>query len=619
MKGSLLAIVLGFCLGASSASDAQAPRPDWPFRDGDAAASRFSPLTQISPGNVSTLAPAWSFDTGQSNLQLTPVVVGGVMYVAAGKNIWALEPETAKVLWAFEAPDTVSRRGVAYWPGDGTTSARIITGSGENLVALDAKTGELATGFGDGGYANLKRGIMGEVDGRISLISPPSIFKNVVITGGNNGEQSPSLGLYGDIRGWDAKTGRLLWQFHTVPRAGEPGVETWEGDSWKNRSGTNMWSFFSIDAERGIVYAPLGSPTADYYGGDRKGKNLYGNSVVALDAGTGKLLWYQQLVHHDLWDFDLPAAPVLIDVKRDGKTIPAVAVLTKVTLLFIFHRVTGEPLFGMEERPVPASDVPGEQTWPTQPFPLKPPPLGRTAFDPAKDFYTLTPEHAAYCKVLWDKNQMYTKGIFTPPGTDGTMLTFPSTLGGGNWNGLAYDAARGLLFTNVMNIGQVARMQQGKDRSGQLAWLRSSPFGGPVGRFWNPETKVPCSAPPFGELVAVNVNTGEVAWKVPFGVVDALREQGITIPTGNLNMGGPMVTASGLLFVGATIDKRFRAFDSQTGRQLWEVPLEASAHSVPMSFMGKDGRQYVVVAAGGGSFLGSPPGTKIVAFALPKT
>jgi quinoprotein glucose dehydrogenase len=619
MKGSLLAIVLGSCLGATAASDAQAPRPEWPFRDGDAAASRFSPLTQITPGNVSTLAPAWSFDTGQSNLQLTPVVVGGVMYVAAGKNIWALEPETAKVLWTFEAPDPVSRRGVAYWPGDGTTSARIITGSGENLVALDAKTGELATGFGDGGYANLKRGIMGEVDGRISLISPPSIFKNVVITGGNNGEQSPSLGLYGDIRGWDAKTGRLLWQFHTVPRAGEPGVETWEGDSWKNRSGTNMWSFFSIDAERGIVYAPLGSPTADYYGGDRKGKNLYGNSVVALDAGTGKLLWYQQLVHHDLWDFDLPAAPVLIDVKRDGKTIPAVAVLTKVTLLFIFHRVTGEPLFGMEERPVPASDVPGEQTWPTQPFPLKPPPLGRTAFDPAKDFYTLTPEHAAYCKELWDKNQMYTKGIFTPPGTDGTMLTFPSTLGGGNWNGLAYDAARGLLFTNVMNIGQVARMQQGKDRSGQLAWLRSSPFGGPVGRFWNPETKVPCSAPPFGELVAVNVNTGEVAWKVPFGVVDALREQGITIPTGNLNMGGPMVTASGLLFVGATIDKRFRAFDSQTGRQLWEVPLEASAHSVPMSFMGKDGRQYMVVAAGGGSFLGSPPGTKIVAFALPKT
>jgi quinoprotein glucose dehydrogenase len=379
-----------------------------------------------------------------------------------------------------------------------------------------------------------------------------------------------------------------------------------------------MWSFFAVDVERGIVDAPLGSPTSDYYGGDRRGKNLYGNSIVALDATTGKLLWHQQLVHHDLWDFDLPAAPVLIDVKREGKTIPAVAVLTKMTLLFIFDRVTGAPIFGMEERPVPASTVPGEQAWPTQPFPLKPAPLGRTTFDPVSDFYTLTPEHASFCKDLWDKNQMYTKGIFTPPGVDGTMLTFPSTLGGGNWNGLAYDAARRLVFTNVMNIGQVARMQQAKDRSGSMTWVRLSPFGGPVGRFWNPETKIPCSAPPFGELVAVNVDSGDVAWKVPVGVVDALRERGITTNTGNLNMGGPMVTASGVLFVGATIDKRFRAFESETGRLLWETTLEASAHSVPMSFLGKDGRQFVVVAAGGGSFLGSPPGTKIVAFALPK-
>jgi quinoprotein glucose dehydrogenase len=250
---------------------------------------------------------------------------------------------------------------------------------------------------------------------------------------------------------------------------------------------------------------------------------------------------------------------------------------------------------------------------------LKPPPLGRTDFDPVKDFYALTPEHAAFCKELWDKHQMYTRGIFTPPGTEGTMLTFPSTLGGGNWNGLAYDAGRRLVFTNVLNIGQVGRMQQGKDRSGQTTWVRSSPFGGPVGRFWNPENRIPCSAPPFGELVAVNVDTGDIAWKVPFGVVDALRERGVTAQTGNLNMGGPMVTASGLLFVGATIDKRFRAFASQTGLQLWETQLEASAHSVPMSFMGKDGRQYVVIAAGGGSFLGSAPGTKIVAFSLPKT
>lgn len=615
LNPSVFALTIVALLGSVQA---QTPlvRGDWPFRDGDPAATRFSPLAQITPGNVGSLAPAWTFDTGEAGLQLTPIVVDGVMYVAGGKRVWALEPATAKVLWTFEARDTVSRRGVAYWPGGSGTGPRIVTGSGENLVALDARTGQLVTGFGDGGYANLRRGIVGDVEGRISLVSPPTIYRDVIITGGNNGEQSPSFGLYGDIRGWDARSGKLLWQFHTVPRAGEPGVETWEGESWKNRSGTNMWAFFTVDVERGLVYAPLGSPTADYYGGDRKGQNLYGNSIVALDAATGTLRWHQQLVHHDLWDFDLPAAPTLIDVRRNGVSIPAVAVLTKMTTLFIFNRETGEPIFGMEERPVPASTVPGEHAWPTQPFPVKPAPLGRIDFDPAKDFYTLTPDHAAFCKALWDDNAMYTKGPFTPPGVEGTMLTFPSTLGGGNWNGLAYDPERGLVFTNVMNLGQVARMQRGKDRSGRETWVRTTPFGGPVGRFWNPQNKIPCSAPPFGELVAVDVNRGEIAWKVPIGVVDELKAQGFG-NTGTLSIGGPMVTRSGVLFVGATIDRRFRAFDSTSGRLLWEVELEAAAHAVPMTFLGRDGRQYVAVVAGGGSYLGSAPGTTLVAFALP--
>jgi quinoprotein glucose dehydrogenase len=365
------------------------------------------------------------------------------------------------------------------------------------------------------------------------------------------------------------------------------------------------------------VFAPLGSPTADYYGGDRKGKNLYGNSVVALDALTGALKWHHQLVHHDLWDFDLPAAPVLITVTRAGQPIPAVAVLTKVTTLFIFHRETGEPLYGLEERPVPSSKVPGEQAWPTQPFPLKPPPLGRIDFDPSRDFYTLTPDHAAYCQALWTDHQMYTEGPFTPPGPDRTMVTFPSTLGGGNWNGLAYDPTRGLVFTNVSNIGQVARMQQGKDRSGNVGWVRVSPWGGPVGRFWNPESKLPCNAPPFGELVAVNVNTGDIAWKRPLGFYPELKARGFG-NTGAPSIGGPIVTQSGVLFVGASIDRYFRAFDSSTGALLWETELDAAAHSVPMTFLGKDGRQYVVVAAGGGSFLGSAAGRHIVAFALPR-
>ena len=260
---------------------------DWPIRDGDAAGRRYSTLTQITPANVSRLEKAWELDTGTGNLQVTPVVVSGVMYLGAGSSIWALEPETAKTIWKFDAPDVVSRRGVAYWPGDRTTSPRIISGAGERMVALDAKTGRPVSGFRLDGYVDLKQGIVGSADGRISLVSPPTLFKDIIITGGNNGEQSPSAGLYGDIRGWDVRTGKLLWSFHTVPREGEPGNDTWEAGSWKNRSGTNTWSFFTVDTERGIVYAPIGSPTADYYGGDRKGQNLFGNSSLRSTRRLG--------------------------------------------------------------------------------------------------------------------------------------------------------------------------------------------------------------------------------------------------------------------------------------------------------------------------------------------
>jgi competence ComEA-like helix-hairpin-helix protein len=607
---------LGAMLGASALAVLQAAASDWPTRDGDAAGRRYSTLTQITAGNVSRLEKAWEFDTGTGNLQVTPLVVNGVMYVGAGSSIWALEPETARVIWKFDAPDAVSRRGVAYWPGDRTAPARIISGAGDRMVALDAKTGAPVPAFGVNGYVDLKQGIVGTVDGRISLVSPPTIFKNIIITGGNNGEQSPSLGLYGDIRGWDVRSGRLMWSFHTVPREGEPGNDTWERDSWKSRSGTNTWSFFTVDIDRGIVYAPTGSPTADYFGGDRKGQNLFGNSVVALDATSGKLKWYRQFVHHDLWDFDLPAAPTLVDVRQNGRTIPALVVVTKTNMLFILNRETGDPIYGIEERPVPKSNVPGEESWPTQPFTVKPPPIGRMDFDPAKDFYSLTPEHAAFCHDLWDRNGLFTQGPFTPAPVDRFMVTFPSTIGGGNWNGTAYDPTLGLAITNVMNLGQVGKMQLGRDRSGNAGYVRTTPWGGPVGRFWNPANKIPCNVPPFGELVAVNVNTGDIAWHVPLGFIDELKAKGFS-NTGALNMGGPIVTAGGLVFVGASNDRRFRAFDTKSGRQLWETELEASAHSVPMTFMGRDNRQYVVVAAGGGSFLASAPGTRIVAFALP--
>jgi quinoprotein glucose dehydrogenase len=590
---------------------------DWPSFGRDPGAQRFSPLTQITKENVSGLRRRWTFDTGSTNLQVTPTVVDGLMYVAAGSTIFALEPETGRQQWKFEAGGAVSRRGVAYWPGRGNVPARLYSAAGDGrMVALQAKTGALASEFGKGGFVDLKASVRGDFDGEFMLITPPVVYHDIVITGGSNTEGEPARGLYGDIRGWDARTGKLLWSFHTVPREGEPGVETWEGTSWKNRSGTNAWTYMTVDAARGMVFAATGSPTSDFYGGDRRGRNLYGNSVIALDANTGRLKWFQQLVHHDLWDWDLPAAPVLLDVTRNGRTIPAVAQMTKMSTLFIFDRTTGDPVFGMEERPVAASEVPGEYAWPTQPFPILPPPLSRTTFDPEKDFYTLTPEHSAYCRELWTTNKMQAKGMFTPAGFDGTMVMFPSTLGGGNWSGLSYDASRGLVFTNIMNLGQVARMERRTDATGGEVYKRTSPWGSAYARFWNPKTRVPCSAPPFGELVAVDVNRGAVAWRVPLGVFDDLEALGIG-RTGTPNIGGTIATAAGLLFIGGTIDRRFRAFDADTGAMLWETMLEASAHATPMTFMGRDGRQYVVVAAGGDGLLASPPGPNIVAFALP--
>jgi quinoprotein glucose dehydrogenase len=608
---------------ASSPSAAKAASTrDWPVYGRDGGAQRFSPLTGITPQNVATLARAWTFDTGATAMQVTPLVIDGVMYVPAGDNLFALEPETAKVLWTFPY-EGMSRRGLAYWPGDGRTGPRFYTGASDGrMIAVDVRTGQLAEDFGVGGVVDLKASV--SVDGGVGsfgLPSPPAVYRNVVITGGTNGEGAPATGrLYGDIRGWDARTGRMLWAFHTVPRPGEPGSETWPPGAHKNRSGTNAWGFMTVDVERGFVYAPIGSPTDDFYGADRHGDNLYGNSLVALDALTGKVKWHQQLVHHDLWDYDPAAPPTFVDVRRDGQVIPAVVQITKMGLLFIFDRVTGEPIFGLEERPVPQTDVPGEWTSKTQPFPIKPVPLSRMTFDPAKDFYTLTPDHAAWCRNLWEQNQLFASGPYAPMPLGRDVVTFPSTLGGGGFGGVSYNPQLGLVFVNVSNLGMVGRMEPRTDpRTGAVTYVKNSVTGGPYGRFWNPDNRIPCSAPPFGELVAVNVNTGDIAWRVPLGLVEELEAQGIR-NTGALTLGGSMATASGLVFIGATSDKRFRAFDAKTGKELWVARIDADAKAAPMTFLGRDGRQYVVIMAGGGLQLSrSTPasGTNLIAFALP--
>jgi glucose dehydrogenase len=619
---TLAALVIALWVASLGVGAQGQKNGDWPLYGRDAGAQRFSPLTQITPENVATLTKAWTFDTGAQGMQVTPAVIDGVLYVAAGANLFALEPETARVLWKF-SHEGMSQRGLAYWPGEAKIGGRFYTGAGDGrMIAIDVKTGKMVQDFGVDGIVDIKASVtIDGASGSFTLPSPPSVYRNVVITGGANGEGAPATGRpYGDIRGWDARTGKMLWAFHTVPRPGEPGYDTWPAGAYKNRSGTNNWGFMTVDLERGIVYVPLGSPTNDFYGADRHGNNLYGNSLVALDALTGKLKWYQQIVHHDLWDYDPAAPPTLIDVRRGGQVVPAVAQITKMGLLFIFNRVTGQPIFGMEERPVPQTTVPGEWTSRTQPFPIKPEPLARLTFDPAKDMYNLTPEHATWCRNLWDKNGLTASGPYAPMPLGKDVVTFPSTLGGGGWGGVSYNPQLGLLFANVSHLGMVGRMEPRTDpKTGDVTYAKNSVTGGPYGRFWNPDNRIPCSAPPFGELVAVNVNTGDIAWRVPLGIVEELEARGIK-NTGALNLGGSMATASGLVFIGATADKRFRAFDAKNGKELWVTPLDADAKAAPMTFLGRDGRQYVVIMAGGGSQLSrSTPasGTNLFAFALP--
>jgi glucose dehydrogenase len=610
---------------------------DWPTYGHDAGGQRYSPLTQINGSNVTGLTRAWTYHMKPASAmskstessapargrrrsapesQAVPLVVNGVMYLTTAYNrVVALEPETGREIWQYGLKTgSPTTRGVEYWPGDRQRSPRIFFGTTDGrLMALDAKSGRPAAGFGKGGEVDLKIGVLNGYDEAFyGLSSPPIIYKNLVITGSHT-QEAPSLGASGDVRAWDARTGKLVWEFHSVPRPGEPGHETWEGDSWRSRSGTNVWGLMTIDTQRGLVFLPFGSPTYDYYGGDRKGANLFGNALVALDAGTGKLKWSFQAVHHDLWDYDLATQPALFDVMQKAKKIPAVALMTKMGLLFILDRRDGKPIFGVEERPIPKTDVPGEQSWPTQPFPIKPEPLARNSFG-REEIATVTPEHQKFCEALFDRDGgMHNEGPYTHYTTKPSVV-FPGTLGGGNWNPMSFDPKLGYLFINTQDLAGIGWMMKNADGA-RMPWSRTSPFG-PVGRFWNPETRLPCQQPPWGRLFAVNVNTGEIVWQVTLGITEELPEE--KQKTGRPNLGGSLATASGLVFIGATDDSRFRAFDSKTGIELWVTRIDAGAHSAPITYLGKDGRQYVVITATGGGFLGDPSSADtLIAFALP--
>ncbi|HJT87977.1 MAG TPA: PQQ-binding-like beta-propeller repeat protein, partial [Bryobacteraceae bacterium] len=491
-----------------------------------------------------------------------------------------------------------------------------------------AKTGKVDPGFGK----------EGEVDLVIPYNSAPTVYRNLLFVGANVGEIQVA-NAPGDTRAYDARTGAKLWTFHSVPRPGETGHESWLTDGWKDRTGVNNWGFFmTVDAQRGILYTTYGSPASDFYGFDRTGNDLFGNSVVALDANTGKLKWYFQAVHHDLWDFDLPPAPGLIDVTVNGKKIPILAQTGKVGYMYILNRVTGEPVFGIKETPVPQSQVPGEHTSATQPIPVKPPPFGRMSFTMA-DLVTAadtTEEHAKACRDLVEKSGgVYNAGPFTPwvyraPGAPPTSsVIFPGAIGGVNWGGTASDPRLGYVFAFTNEYGSLGWIQKEKEGS-QVPYQQASIFGNPFNsKFWERKLDAdgklmgasswPCQKPPWGRLTAVNAATGEFAWQIPLGVTDELPPA--KQHTGRIGFGGPIVTAGGLLFIGATNDHRFRAFDSKTGKLLWETKLRYSAISVPMTYEGRDGKQYVaVVAANGGAGVTDPdPGNEqsLVVFALP--
>ncbi|HXB70245.1 MAG TPA: pyrroloquinoline quinone-dependent dehydrogenase [Candidatus Acidoferrales bacterium] len=609
-------MLLRFILLATASAAALAQTSQWPAYGHDPGGARYSPLAQVNVKNVKTLRRAWTYHTGDSgNFETTPIVTDHVMYFSTqSQKIVAVEPESGKEIWKFD-PKSRARelRGVTYWPGNKQTAPRILFGTSDGrLIALDAKTGKPAPGFGDNGTLNLRNGVADDYPGAAyAITSPPAIYRDLVIVGPST-QEAVSSGPSGDPRAFDARSGKLIWRFHTVPQPGEPGNETWGPGGSRNRAGPSQWGPITVDAERGMVFLPVGNPADSLYGADRKGINLYANSVVALDAATGKLRWYYQMVHHDIFDYDVDAPPALIEVVRDGKKIPALAETTKMGLLFILDRLTGKPVFGVEERGVPASDVPGEAAWPTQPFPLKPPPLARMTVK-REEISRRTPEAERYCTEQFD--QMIHLGPYQPFDMK-PSLRFPGTMGGGNWGGVSFDPKLGYIFVNTSNLGGTGHMAAASEG----AAVPYRPIAGYTR--WVDQEAYPCQQPPWGQLTAVKANTGDIAWNVPLGSYDEMEARGV-MNAGTPNLGGSIATAGGLVFIGATLDAKFRAFDAATGNALWTTKIDATANSVPITYMGRDGKQYIVVAAGGpGRFRSIDPtkshdGDSLIAFTLP--
>jgi quinoprotein glucose dehydrogenase len=694
MFRAAVGVGLGLCFSGSFTAQAQ---QDWPAYGGHDG-THYSSLSQINRDNVKNLAVAWKYDTGEvGGIEANPIVVGKVLYTTTpGRSVIALDAATGKLIWKFESDleGRVLSRGVSYW-SDGHQS-RIFAGARNYLYALDATTGKVIPGFGEQGRIDLRKGLRDPHEQQsVELTTPGSIYKDLIIVGGANPETHPAPP--GDIRAFDVRTGALRWTFHTIPRPGEYGYDTWPKDAWKNAGAANNWTGMTVDVNRGIVYVPTGSAVYDFYGGDRLGNDLFADSLIALDAATGKRIWHFQGVHHDLWDRDFPAPPALVTVTHAGQRVDAVAQTTKSGLLYVFDRTTGKSLFPIKELPFPKSDVPGEVTSPTQPFPTLPVPY--TQQSTTVDTLTnRTPE--AHAWAVKQFTSMIGGGQFVPPSVDKLTVDMPGFAGGGEWGGVAVDPSTGVLYVNANDtawligltvpppagsLGEKVYQSQcsgchGVNRAGsppaipalegiegiltdqEIAGVirqgrgRMPPFnsltdeqvqavvryltrapgeeerprraasgeevkddmpykGMGFRRFTDPEG-YPATAPPWGTLSAIDLNTGQYLWKIPFGTYPELVAKGMA-DTGSDNYGGPVVTDGGLLFIGASVfDEKFHAYDKTTGTLLWETALPFAGLATPSTYM-VNGKQYVVIAAGGGQSSRKPSGGVYVAFALP--
>jgi len=649
----VVASLLAGC-GAPPEIPSGGPTSEWEVYGASPGGARYSPLTQITPANVDRLEIAWTYHTGDvseggegapaanaSSFQATPIVVEGTLYLpTAFSRVVALDPETGEERWSFDPRldlsaryAEIAARGVTAWldpergPGEACRRRIFLAHRGARLHALDAATGEPCADFGAGGEVDLTAGIARVRDPdyhrpNYGVTSPPVTIGDLVVLGSAIGDNQWVEDPPGVVRAYDARTGKLRWGWDPIPRReGDPAWEEWSPESRRKNGGANAWSILSVDPERDLVFVPTGSASPDFYGGERPGDNRWANSVVALRGSTGEFVWGFQVVHHDLWDYDVPAQPTLVTLRRDGEEIPAVAQATKMGLVYLLHRETGESLFPIEERPVPRSDVPGERASATQPFPTLPPPLVPHQLTP-DEAWGLTPWDRGKCREAL--RALRYDGIFTPPSLQGTLL-YPGGAGGTNWGSVAFEPERGLLILNTSRVPHTVKLIPRAELDAvreanpgeEIAPQTGTPFGMQRGLLISP-LGTPCNPPPWGQLHAIDLATGAIRWEVPLGTTRDLAPVPIGLALGTPNMGGPIVTAGGLVFIGAAMDDYLRAFDVASGRELWKGRLPAGGQATPMTYrLGEDRRQYVVIAAGGHGKMGTRLGDSLVAFALP--